>query len=98
MKLKSNEIELQGHWNLVGSLMKADKVCERIESLISTYLIKISKDKSGWNTLYQDPEDKRYWELTYPNSEEHGGGAPLLKNISLQETKKKYIIRDESEI
>ena len=90
MKLKSNEIELKGGWKLVGTSMRVDDVCERIESLISSYLIKIGEDESGWNKLYQDPEDKRYWELSYLESEMHGGGAPLLKNLSLQEVNEKY--------
>lgn len=90
MKLKPNEIELRGSWELVGTSMKADDVSNRIESLISTYLTEIGEDESGWNKLYQDPEDKRYWELSYPESEMHGGGAPLLKNVSLQEAKGKY--------
>jgi len=92
IKLKPNEIELRGRWELVGNLMKADSICERIESLVSSYLIEIDEDESGWNKLYQDPEDKRYWELLYPESEMHGGGPPLLRNLSLQEAKKKYQI------
>jgi hypothetical protein len=90
MKLKPNEIELQGSWEFVGNSMKADNISERIENLVSSYLIEISEDESGWNKLYQDPEDKRYWELSYPESEMHGGGAPLLKSLSLNEAKKKY--------
>lgn len=90
MKLKPNEIELRGSWKLEGTSMNADAVCMRIESLIATYLIEISEDDSGWNKLFQDPEDKRYWELSYPESEMHGGGAPLLRNLSLQEAKEKY--------
>ena len=90
MKLKPNEIELRGNWEFVGNSMKADNISERIENLISSYLIEISEDESGWNKLYQDPEDERYWELSYPESEMHSGGAPLLKNLSLHEAKEKY--------
>ena len=92
MKLKPNEIELRGGRELEGNSVKADNISERIESLISSYLVEINEDESGWSKLYQDPEDKRYWELSYPESEIHGGGAPLLRNLSLQEVKKKYQI------
>ncbi len=90
MKLTSNEIELRGSWKPVGTSMKADDISDRIERLISSYLMEISEDESGWNKLYQDPEDKRYWELSYPESEVHGGGPPLLRNLSLQEAMQKY--------
>lgn len=92
MKLKPNEKELRGSWKIEGDSMKANEICERIESLISSYLIGIGEDESGWNKLYQDPEDKRYWELSYPESEMHGGGTPLLRNLNLQEAKEKYHI------
>ena len=90
MKLKPEETILKGSWKLIGHSMEADSVCERIESLIAEYLIEVSEDESGWNKLYKDPEDNRYWELTYPESEIHGGGAPQLENISIQEAEKKY--------
>lgn len=92
MKLKPDEIELHGKWKLIGTSIKADTTSKRIERLISTYLIEIDEDESGWNKLYQDPDDKRYWELSYPESEIYGGGAPLLKRISLEEAKEKYQI------
>ena len=92
MKLKPNETELRGSWKLNGSSMIADDVCKRIEILISTYLTIISEDESGWNRLYQDLEDKRYWEHSYPQSEVHGGGPSLLRNLSPQEAKEKYLL------
>lgn len=52
---------------------------ERIETLIKSHFQKISTHQDGWTILYIDPNDKRHWELTYPNSEQHGGGLPLLK-------------------
>lgn len=90
MKLKPKETILKGSWKLFGRTIEADSVSERIEWLITEYLIEISEDKSGWNKLYQDPDDNRYWELTYPESEVQGGGAPQLENISIQKAEKKY--------
>lgn len=72
-----------------GKIIK-DQVCERVEWLISNHLIKIASDDTGWEVLYQDPEDKRYWELSYPSSELHGGGAPSLVNLTLEEAREKY--------
>lgn len=91
MKIKAEETILKGGWKLSGGKsMEADSVSKRIEWLITKYLIEVGEDESGWNKLYQDPEDNRYWELTYLESQTHGGGAPQLENIAPQEAAKKY--------
>jgi len=94
VKLRPEETELKGSWIFNGASMDVDETTQRIESLISEYLVEISIDDSGWSKLFQDPNDKRYWELTYPASENHGGGFPLLKNLPQQEAKKKYHLQD----
>jgi immunity protein 27 of polymorphic toxin system len=43
-----------------------------------------------WSKLYLDPVDGGYWELTYPQSEMHGGGPPQLVHISADAAKIKY--------
>lgn len=88
--LQSNETKLSGSWNLVGNLVEADSVTKRIEELVSGYLKYIRSDSNGWSKLYQDPKDNRYWELIYSNSEEQGGGAPTLQNLSEEEVRLKY--------
>ena len=93
MKIKQDEIELVGKWIQTESSLEKDETCLRIERLISDYLIKTANGNSGWEKLYQDPEDNRYWELTYPESEMHGGGAPTLRNLSDIEVIKKYTFK-----
>ncbi len=88
--LKSDEIELKGNWILLKSSIEVDDVTKRIEKLATEYLIEIAVDESGWEKLFQDPVDKRYWELIYPSSEMHGGGPPLLRCISQLDAKTKY--------
>ncbi len=90
MNLKMHEKELVGHYIINNLKIEADEVAKRIVDLISNYLIFIKADESGWFKLYQDPFDKRYWELSYPSSEEHGGGAPKLTNVSKKEAETKY--------
>jgi hypothetical protein len=68
----------------------ADEVCLRIEELKSNYLRKVTVDKSGWETLYQNPSDNRYWLLTYQNSDWNGGGPPTLKMITQTEVIEKF--------
>ena len=91
-EINSEEILLMGSWKMSDGKVVADEVCSRIETLKSSYLKKIAVDKSGWETLYQDPNDNRYWLLIYPNSENQGGGAPTLKNITRTEAYEKFEI------
>lgn len=65
-------------FNEVNNMFELDEQGKRIEYLISNYLIKVKSDESGWFVLYKDPMDGRFWELSYPNSEQEGGGAPTL--------------------
>ena len=84
-QIKSEETLLVGSWKIRDGKVVGDEVCSRIQMLKSNYLKKVAQDESSWETLYQDPSDGRYWLLTYPNSEYHGGGAPTLKNVTLGE-------------
>ncbi|MDB5153490.1 MAG: hypothetical protein JWR54_2241 [Mucilaginibacter sp.] len=63
---------------------------KRIDWLRKNYLIKIATDESGWYTHYQDPKDKRYWELSFPKGEMQGGGPRLLMVLSDDEAAGKY--------
>jgi Immunity protein 27 len=91
-QLKANETELTGDWLVQNGRVKGDITCQRIEWLIKHYLRKVadSSEGGGWETLYQDPNDTRYWERTYPQSEMHGGGPPRLRTLTIDEVKQKY--------
>jgi len=93
MKINNNETAIIGNWKFNGLNVIKDEQSQRIEKLIDDYLILISNDASGWDTLYQDPVDHRYWELIYPQSEIHGGGPPSLLFVSDIRAKEKYSIK-----
>ena len=40
--------------------------------------------------LFRDPEDDRYWELTYPKGELQGGGPPRLTMLTPEKAHAKY--------
>lgn len=90
MKLTRQEIELKGEWTFDGNQIIPDEICKRIDWLKSAYLRKMATDSTGWDTLYVDPEDGRYWELIYPESGMHGGGPPHLINVSTEVARTKY--------
>lgn len=88
--LSSTESALVGTWELRHGEYVADAVCQRIGQLISSHLRRVCADPSGWHTLYQDPLDMRYWVLSYPQSEMHGGGPPALVTVSSDEAAKQF--------
>jgi len=92
MNLQPDETDLIGSWVFDSGRMTRDAVEQRIEKLIGSCLEKISTspESGAWDALYRDPSDGRLWELTYPQSEMHGGGPKRLTNISAQMAASKY--------
>ena len=85
-----DEQELAGNWVKEGKTVRGDAITDRINWLVEHNLKKIAVGGGGWETLYQDPEDERYWERTYPQSEMQGGGPPKLQVLSPAQAKAKY--------
>jgi len=88
--LTPDEIELRGSWIAESGRVIKDDVAKRIEWLVEHSLRRLTTDSSGWDTLYRDPGDGRLWELIYPLSEMHGGGPPLLRNVSPEVARSRY--------
>lgn len=88
--LEQHEVDLHGDWIVRGDEVEGDETSQRIKWLVAEKLQKVTTDWSGWEVLYRDPADGRYWELTYPQSEMHGGGPPRLFNLSLKKATEKY--------
>jgi hypothetical protein len=91
-ELQANELELVGSVILENGRTRNDAVAERIKWLIRNKLKKLSVTSGGWETLYVDPVDGRYWELSYPQSEVHGGGPQKLTILSPEKAKTKYLL------
>jgi hypothetical protein len=90
MRLRPDESRLDGGSNVSAGRVYADPVAERIELLITKYLTRVATDASGWEILYRDPQDGRYWMLTYPNGQMHGGGPPSLVLVDKSEIRQKF--------
>lgn len=88
MRLKPEETDLLCKLTFANGRIVGDETCERIDFLTTQYLEKVAG--GGWDTLYRDPEDARYWELTYPESHMHGGGPPRLTYLSHEQVREKY--------
>jgi hypothetical protein len=89
MTLKADETELRGSWLMRPGGLVADATCQRIEDLLPA-LEKLGTSGAGWSALDRDPGDGRLWELTFWQSELHGGGPPRLAVVSLNEAHEHY--------
>jgi hypothetical protein len=88
--LGSDEVLLIGSWVQSETDVRGDDVYSRIKELTSRHLVRLASDCTGWETLYRDPWDGRYWELTYPQGHLHGGGPPMLSIIVQDLAREKY--------
>lgn len=52
--------------------------------------VRVADRECGWTTLYFDPRDSSYWELTYPQSHLHGGGPPQLSRVEKSMARELY--------
>jgi len=57
---------------------------------VATELEQVSVSGDGWEKLYRDRKDSRYWEWFYPQSELQRGGPPALRAIGPEIAKQKY--------
>lgn len=62
----------------------------RIRALVNEELEKVGSASGGWETLYRDRRDGRFWELHYPQGEMHGGGPESLRLIDIADAAHKY--------
>lgn len=90
-KISPAEEKLIGGWVCKNGNTLADEVSQRIEGLIRSHLKKVALSPDGWPELYLDGNDGRYWELSYPESSLHGGGAPCLEVIADFMAQEKYL-------
>lgn len=92
MKISAQETELVGKWIVQQGQVQRDATCERIQDLTSNHLrrVAVSRQWGAWETLFQDPDDGRYWEQTYPQNDLHGGGPPTLTHLPKHQAEAKY--------
>ena len=58
---------------------------------------RLGADGGGWETLYRDPDDGRFWKLTFPKGHLHGGGPPALILVSIDEVYDDFFLVPKSE-
>ena len=69
-------------WVIDKSGMGASGDAQRIDVLLESELTKVAVADGGWRKLYQHRATGRFWELSYPHGELHGGGPRQLVELS----------------
>jgi hypothetical protein len=77
-------------------LPPGDGADARILWLVNRRLVHVGTRDGGWEQLYRDPRDGRYWELTFPHGSLHGGGHRQLSRLSSHEAQTRYGIGADS--
>jgi hypothetical protein len=90
MGIDKDETVIIGSWVFDGGRMIEDGASRRIRLLIGSELHHIATSEDGWEKLYRDPKDGRYWELYYPQSEQQGAGPVALRVVAKKEIQQKY--------
>jgi hypothetical protein len=85
-RLKPDEHDLVGQWLDLGSRIVGDAVSARIRWLVSSHLERVAALPDDSATLFRDPGDGRFWELTTP----HVNGPPRLTNVTPESAATRY--------
>ena len=93
--LAPDEHLLAGAWGEERNRATHDDVDRRILWLVTRRLVAVGHAAGGWDQLYRDPRDGRYWELTFPQGSLHGGGPRRLESVDARVAREKYGV-DES--
>ena len=88
--LAPDERLLVGGWVEREGRQTLDDVDRRIFWLVSRRLVARGQASGGWDQLYEDPRDGRFWELTFPEGSLHGGGPRRLECVAALVVREKY--------
>ena len=94
LRIDPSETQLVGKWLTNEERVLADETCNRIAQLTANYLVRLAQDQGGWDTLFRDPSDGRYWVLSYPQSHLQGGGPQSLLAVGENEAKQRFLMSE----
>ena len=89
-ELGPDEERLDGAWLDAADGASSDVVDRRIFWLVRHALHARAMTNGGWDQLFVDPRDGRYWELTFPHGSLHGGGPRRLATLTAESARAKY--------
>jgi hypothetical protein len=74
--------DLKDIWVMRDGKMVAEGDAATIDVLLGD-LDRVADGAAGWTILYRDRETEAFWELSYPQSEMHGGGPRRLRQLDI---------------
>jgi hypothetical protein len=77
-------------WIKRGSSLVVDGDTVEIDRLLKEELEHVASTDNGWTQLFVDARGDGYWELSFPQSNTHGGGPRLLSPVSRDLVQSKY--------
>jgi len=83
-EIPSDRADLADRWVMRGPAVSNEGDADEIDALLSTELIEVAKADDGWRILYRHRATSALWELSYPNSERHGGGPRRFRELPLR--------------
>lgn len=89
-EIHADEVEIRGLWFADGGRMTSDDACKRVQRLTAEYLQEVARAKRGWEKLYRDPVDGRYWEISYPFGGGQAAGPATLRCVELAAVQERY--------
>ena len=94
--LGPDEHLLVGAWVEHDARTTHDEVDSRILWLVTRRLIACGHAGGGWDQLYRDPRDGRFWELTFPHGSVLTGGPRRLEWVDASVAREKYGVDDRT--
>jgi hypothetical protein len=74
--------DLKDVWVMRDGKMAAQGDAVAITALLGE-LDRVADGAAGWAQLYRHRKTGAFWELTYPQSEMHGGGPRRLRQLDI---------------
>ena len=88
--LEPHERQLSGRWNAEVANGVGDVVDARIFWLVTERLTPTARSFDGWDAVFFDSRDGRFWELTFPHGSLFAGGPRQLTLVSPDVVAEKY--------
>lgn len=73
--------DLRDIWHLEDGKVAARGDAAAIDEMLATKLEKLRTEEGGWIVIFRHRDTNQLWELSYPQSELHGGGPRRLRMI-----------------
>ncbi|MDZ7679051.1 MAG: Imm27 family immunity protein [Acidimicrobiales bacterium] len=72
--------------------MSIEPVMGRDAQEMAKHLRELVNDDLRWITVFIDDKTGQLWRMSFPHSEMHGGGPPLLEPVTREEVLQEFLV------